>query len=214
VHRHIEAYGLKGVEPINRAFGPRHTACAAGRVDEALIADHALDCASHVGGKIRGQVMGIVQVAAPHGLDQCQVDRSHQIRQQTVARGGTLLNGDIGRQVQVSLDQSVSGGLENVRGTRVPHLVGQSQRGQQVVVVSFLIRETRNLLELGVVVIKIMGGPKRLDEALIAFDQAIRLDPKEAMYHINKENVLQQQGKLVEAQQAYENFQQLRQGFN
>lgn len=59
-----------------------------------------------------------------------------------------------------------------------------------------------------------LNSLKRLDEALIAFDQAIRLDPKEAMYHINKANVLRQQGKLAEAQQAYENFQQLRQGFN
>jgi hypothetical protein len=46
--------------------------------------------------------------------------------------------------------------------------------------------------------------PKREENALVAYEQAIALAPREAALHYHKGQVLEQLGRLTEAQNAYE----------
>ena len=47
------------------------------------------------------------------------------------------------------------------------------------------------------------------EEALVAYDQAIQLAPNEASFHYHKAHVLEQLGRLSEANRAYEEAQRL-----
>ena len=52
-------------------------------------------------------------------------------------------------------------------------------------------------------------GLKRYDEALAAYDQAIKLDPQKGMYYNNKANTLDALGKKQEAEQARQKAREL-----
>jgi Flp pilus assembly protein TadD len=52
----------------------------------------------------------------------------------------------------------------------------------------------------------------RKESALAAYEEAIQLSPYEASFHVHKAQVLEQLGRLAEAQRAYEEAHRL--GYN